>query len=567
MTRGDVMTRKTNAGRWILAVLALILCLAGPQVRADDDEQKARSWWEQFDELPVNATTQTLPDWWQNGDDGGYSTYKTFRLNLPESGRLTVRVSVSTGGAFWFGVYQYGDSNRQYALEKTEYSSQDPQELNLILQKGYYFVEIGGLADAPTVTVTTSLESSRETFEKTNLYLDGKDIDKEDILELGKTVKGQLSEYDRGQTEGLYKLTLTQAGRVTFSLKIKYPSKTVNFGGTFENPRETNSIGGGITLNPEHGESEGKFSVWLGRGTYHLEITDWGGTCFYEFFTKFTPGKESFLTTNTMDLTESGAHTVKTAKRYYGMRSSIQYSKYIGNYYRFVVKKPLTVTIQARSTDKTSGSVQIGVSRVVNGKSSGWDTETAQLDPKTHTGSASFRLEKGTYLTEIRLEKAGFFQFLVNDMSLVKEEVSLKAGKTHQIKINNLNGRKASFQSSNKKVATVNAKGVVTALKKGKAKITVKVGDAEMVLPVTVTTNPKLSKTSVKVREGESAGIKITGKAAYVKNVYTNTKTAKVTSGSSASSLKIKGLKAGTATLKIRVNGVTLKCKVTVTEK
>ncbi len=58
----------------------------------------------------------------------------------------------------------------------------------------------------------------------------------------------------------------------------------------------------------------------------------------------------------------------------------------------------------------------------------------------------------------------------------IKKKVSVKAGKTIQIKITKKSkGDKISkFTSSNKKVATVNKKGKVTAKKKGTAKITVK---------------------------------------------------------------------------------------------
>lgn len=56
----------------------------------------------------------------------------------------------------------------------------------------------------------------------------------------------------------------------------------------------------------------------------------------------------------------------------------------------------------------------------------------------------------------------------------------------------------------------------------------------------------------------------IKGKAKTVKNVYTNTKKAKVVSKKTTSTIKVKGLKKGSTTLKIKVNGVVLKLKVKV---
>jgi hypothetical protein len=58
--------------------------------------------------------------------------------------------------------------------------------------------------------------------------------------------------------------------------------------------------------------------------------------------------------------------------------------------------------------------------------------------------------------------------------------------------------------------------------------------------------------------------VKITGKASGVKNSYTNTKYAKITSKKTASAIRVRGLKKGSSTLKIKVNGVTLKLKVKV---
>ena len=84
---------------------------------------------------------------------------------------------------------------------------------------------------------------------------------------------------------------------------------------------------------------------------------------------------------------------------------------------------------------------------------------------------------------------------------------------------------------------------------------------------VKVTTSPKLSRKSVTVKKGKTVTVKITGKAQSVKNVYKNTAAAKVTSEKTASKIRVKGLKKGQTTIKIRVNGVWLKLKVNVKGK
>lgn len=155
------------------------------------------------------------------------------------------------------------------------------------------------------------------------------------------------------------------------------------------------------------------------------------------------------------------------------------------------------------------------------------------------------------------------FIFSFGAPSIHKSSLSLAAGKTFTLKITD--GAAKSWTTSSKSVATVTSEGVVTALKKGTATITAKTYSGKtLTCKVTVTSSPKLSKSAVTVKKCKTATVKITGKAPTVKNVYTNTKIAKITSKNTASKLTIKGLKVGSTTLKVKVNGVTLKLKVKV---
>ena len=141
--------------------------------------------------------------------------------------------------------------------------------------------------------------------------------------------------------------------------------------------------------------------------------------------------------------------------------------------------------------------------------------------------------------------------------------VSLKSGVSKTIKV--VGGTVKSWTSSHKKVATVN-KGKITALNKGTSTVTATLTTGKkLTCKVTVTTAPRLSKTTVKVKKGDTVVIKLSGKVATINNKYTNTKVAKITSKTNDMTLKIKGLKKGTTTLKIKVNGVkTLNLKVNV---
>ncbi len=143
-----------------------------------------------------------------------------------------------------------------------------------------------------------------------------------------------------------------------------------------------------------------------------------------------------------------------------------------------------------------------------------------------------------------------------------KTTAKIKAGGAVTLKVTN--GTVKNWITSNKAVATV-SKGKVTGLKKGSTTITAKLSTGKkLTCKVTVTTSPKLSKSSVSVKKGKTITVKITGKSSFVKNVYTNTKFAKIISNTKATSITVKGLKKGTTTLKIKVNGVVLKLKVNV---
>ncbi len=142
-------------------------------------------------------------------------------------------------------------------------------------------------------------------------------------------------------------------------------------------------------------------------------------------------------------------------------------------------------------------------------------------------------------------------------------KVTLKSGQTKTLKVTN--GKVKTWSTSNKKIATV-SKGKVVALNKGKAKITATLTNGKkLYCHVTVTTSPKLSRTTLNLKKGRTATVKLTGKVANKNNKYYNTKVAKIVSKANTTSIKVKALKKGTTTLKIRVNGVNvLRLKVKV---
>ncbi len=188
------------------------------------------------------------------------------------------------------------------------------------------------------------------------------------------------------------------------------------------------------------------------------------------------------------------------------------------------------------------------------------------------SGSGDFNLKKQVIanLNDVNIVNdctiSETFDNKISNPSLSAKSKKLKAGKAFTLKVKGTS-EAVTFSSNKKSVASVSKKGVVTALKKGTAKITAKLKSGKkLTCKVSVTSNPKLSPTKIKVKLNGTKKVKISGKAKSVNNKYSKTKIAKVISKTSASTIKVKGLKKGTTTLKITVNKKVLKLKVTVTK-
>ena len=126
---------------------------------------------------------------------------------------------------------------------------------------------------------------------------------------------------------------------------------------------------------------------------------------------------------------------------------------------------------------------------------------------------------------------------------------------------------KVTYTSSNKKVATVSSKGVITAKGSGKAKITVKSGSKKAVVTVTV---PKMAPkkitnvaASITLNRGKSKTLtpklSPSGSQAKITYVSSNKSVASV-----SSSGKITAKKKGKAVITVKAGNVSVKCKVTV---
>lgn len=153
---------------------------------------------------------------------------------------------------------------------------------------------------------------------------------------------------------------------------------------------------------------------------------------------------------------------------------------------------------------------------------------------------------------------------------LNKKNLKLKSGETFNLKVKYSKGARVRHSSDNTKIVIVSSSGKVTALKKGTAKITVRMGNKKFNCKVTVTNNPKLKKAGKVVKElnlkvGQKTKVNLVGKAESINNAYFNSPVAIFSALPTADKLKVKALKPGTATIKVKVNNSkTIKLKVKV---
>ena len=141
----------------------------------------------------------------------------------------------------------------------------------------------------------------------------------------------------------------------------------------------------------------------------------------------------------------------------------------------------------------------------------------------------------------------------------VVREITIGKGKSYALSEDFTISKKASYKTSNKKVATAR-NGKITGKKYGKAKVTVRNNGKTYVYKVTVS-KVYLTKQNVKLNVKKSATVKVKGAKGKVTWTSSNKKVATVKNG------KIVAKKNGKAvvTAKVKATGAVLKCQVTVT--
>lgn len=163
------------------------------------------------------------------------------------------------------------------------------------------------------------------------------------------------------------------------------------------------------------------------------------------------------------------------------------------------------------------------------------------------------------YIVWEKQNGTGAYQFKVMEKLPVKlniTKITLLKGKTKKLTVSN-NEKTPSWSSSNYAVASVESNGSVKAKKYGKATITAWVDGKQLTCKVQVA-DPKLNKTSIKLKKKKSYTLKVSQR--YGKVTWKSSKSSVV----SVKNGKVTTKKKGTAYIYASCDGRSMRCKVTV---
>ncbi len=155
----------------------------------------------------------------------------------------------------------------------------------------------------------------------------------------------------------------------------------------------------------------------------------------------------------------------------------------------------------------------------------------------------------------------GRLTYAVSNTSLNKQNLTMTVKDTYTLKVKG-SASNTKWSSSNKKVATVNASGKVTAKKSGKAVITATVNGSVFKCKVTVKNKATISKKTLTLGVGAKKTLTLKNTTSKPKWKSSNTLVAKVSSKG-----VVTGKKTGTAKIKAMLHGKTYTCTVKVMNK
>lgn len=288
-----------------------------------------------------------------------------------------------------------------------------------------------------------------------------------------------------------------------------------------------------------------KDSMDLNSGTYYIRFTYMNSSGNYDVKADFTPIETDDKEPNN---NYDKANVISLNREYKGYLTEQDEV----DFYKIYVNKTAKYKLTFRSDNE-------------NGVCTLYDGDLDQIDETwIYSGDNHFfeeNLKAGVYYIKfLRANGTGVYRFRMNQITnpkISKTSATLLKGKSMNLSVSGRAGS-VSWSSTNSKVATVNKSGKVTAKKYGTAYIKAKVDGVTRQCKIRVV-DPKLSKTSIKLKKKKSYKLKVRYGSGKITWKSSNKKVATV-NGSG----KITGKKKGRAYIYATVNGKRLTCKVNV---
>lgn len=145
-----------------------------------------------------------------------------------------------------------------------------------------------------------------------------------------------------------------------------------------------------------------------------------------------------------------------------------------------------------------------------NKKKVKWSSSRKGVASVSGNGKVTARAKGTSVITAKVGNKKYTCKITVETPRISKSSISLGTGKKYTLKVNGTK-QKVKWSSSNKAIATVSSKGVVTGKKAGSAKITAKVGSKKYICKVTVKKGGTTNNTSKRVLSVNQSSITING--------------------------------------------------------
>ena len=166
-----------------------------------------------------------------------------------------------------------------------------------------------------------------------------------------------------------------------------------------------------------------------------------------------------------------------------------------------VASAPVTAQAAAPKLSAKKATLYVGQSKKLNVKNTKKKIKWSSSNKKVATVSKkgvvkAVKAGKATITAKVGKKKLKC-QVTVKKLRLNKTKATLYVGGKLKLSVIKTSG-KITWTSSNKKVAVINAKGLVTAKKAGKAKLTAKIGKTKLTCTLTVKKRPQKKPTSTK---------------------------------------------------------------------